>query len=234
MKEKIKVSAIYRITCLVTGSVYIGSSKDLYKRFRQYKQPNGSISKDIKESIQTYGIDNHEIRIMCEFDSNIPRKELYIYEDAFILLYVNRLGEDKILNSRCNDYKKWTSTEFKLTRKCKETTKQKISNSNKGKNIGKKASDISRKKISDARKGMKFTYEHKQRLREKSSQKGKFGKNHNKSKRVIQYSKDDIFIKLWDSIVDVERELGIGVSHISSVCKGKRKTTGGFKWKYAD
>ena len=33
---------------------------------------------------------------------------------------------------------------------------------------------------------------------------------------------------------EVERQLGISTSKISGVCKGKRKTTGGYKWKYYD
>ena len=32
---------------------------------------------------------------------------------------------------------------------------------------------------------------------------------------------------------EVERKLNISNSHISACCKGKRKTAGGYKWKYA-
>ena len=51
-------------------------------------------------------------------------------------------------------------------------------------------------------------------------------------RRVWQISKEGEKVKLWDSIAEAGKELGIGGSHITSVCKEKRKTTGGWRWKY--
>jgi hypothetical protein len=51
-------------------------------------------------------------------------------------------------------------------------------------------------------------------------------------KKISQFTLDGQYIKSFDSIIQVQRELGINGSHISSVCKGKRKTTGGYIWKY--
>ena len=51
-------------------------------------------------------------------------------------------------------------------------------------------------------------------------------------RRVEQLSLKDEPIKVWDSISDASRELKIGNSHITSVCKGNRKSTGGFSWRY--
>jgi hypothetical protein len=48
---------------------------------------------------------------------------------------------------------------------------------------------------------------------------------------VDQFDMDDNFIKRWRCIAEAARELGIGGSHISSVCNGRRTSTGGFKWK---
>jgi group I intron endonuclease len=48
--------------------------------------------------------------------------------------------------------------------------------------------------------------------------------------RINQYSLDGVFIKEWDSINEAEKELKI--YNISSVCKGKQDTAGGFIWKY--
>ena len=58
--------------------------------------------------------------------------------------------------------------------------------------------------------------------------------NRNNSKKVNQYSKKGIFIKTWDSISDVNRELGIDNSSISKVCKDKDNynSAGGYIWKY--
>lgn len=61
---------------------------------------------------------------------------------------------------------------------------------------------------------------------------GKLGKNNNKSIPILQFTKNGELVKKWDSIMDIERELGIRQPHVSSCCKGKRKTTGGFIWRY--
>lgn len=50
-------------------------------------------------------------------------------------------------------------------------------------------------------------------------------------KKVIQLSKDNEYISNYQSIRDASRALNIDASHISDVCKGKRKSAGGFIWK---
>ena len=39
---------------------------------------------------------------------------------------------------------------------------------------------------------------------------------------------------IWNCIKDVEDELKINSSSIVKCCKGKRKTAGGFVWKYVE
>lgn len=56
-------------------------------------------------------------------------------------------------------------------------------------------------------------------------------KKHNK--KVNQYDLQGNFIKTWDSSLIAENKLNIG-HHIGECCKGKRKTTGGYIWKYKD
>ena len=55
------------------------------------------------------------------------------------------------------------------------------------------------------------------------------------SKAVLQYSIDGRFLKEWPSATDAS--LGLGkkiIAGIGMVCKGKRKTAGGFIWKYKE
>ena len=55
----------------------------------------------------------------------------------------------------------------------------------------------------------------------------------NKNKRaVLQYDMSGSFIKEWDSIVTVSKELKIGSNNIITCCSGKSKSSGGFIWKY--
>ena len=49
---------------------------------------------------------------------------------------------------------------------------------------------------------------------------------------IIQYSKDNVYIREWESLADVTRQLGISTANICNVLKNKRISAGGFKWKY--
>lgn len=49
---------------------------------------------------------------------------------------------------------------------------------------------------------------------------------------IVQLSTNGFTIKTFSSAKEAENELNISRAHICSVCKGKRKTAGGFKWKY--
>ena len=52
-----------------------------------------------------------------------------------------------------------------------------------------------------------------------------------KYKEVNQYDLQGNFIKTWNSIKQAKENLGIS-AHISDCCEGKRKTAGGYIWKY--
>lgn len=63
--------------------------------------------------------------------------------------------------------------------------------------------------------------------------KGKKGKLNHNSKTTLQFDLDGNFIKKWDSVADIKRELGISVGCVSSCCRGEIKTAYGYLWKYA-
>lgn len=56
----------------------------------------------------------------------------------------------------------------------------------------------------------------------------------NKSKPVGQYTLDGKLIKVWQSTMEVKRQLGFSHGHISDVARGKRKTAYGYVWKYIE
>jgi hypothetical protein len=51
-------------------------------------------------------------------------------------------------------------------------------------------------------------------------------------KRVMQYTVAGQYTHTYNSILEASEKTGASARHISCVCKGKRKTTGGFVWKY--
>ena len=64
------------------------------------------------------------------------------------------------------------------------------------------------------------------------SSNAKFCKN-KFSKAVYQYTKDNIFIKKWDSISQINRELKYSKSNICRCCNDKQQFANGYIWKYA-
>ena len=66
-----KISAVYKITNVITGDFYIGSSKDVKRRWMQHKRPsvwkrfqNNPMYLDMKR----YGIDKFELQILEEVE----------------------------------------------------------------------------------------------------------------------------------------------------------------------
>lgn len=53
-----------------------------------------------------------------------------------------------------------------------------------------------------------------------------------KKKKVVQLTLEGNFVKIWDSLGDAQEKLGI--SNISYVCRGNRKSAGGYIWKYLE
>lgn len=65
---------------------------------------------------------------------------------------------------------------------------------------------------------------------------GKFGKEHNFSKAVIQLDLQGNFINEYDSITQACEAMGVNAKNpsISYVCKGKQKTAYGYRWRYKE
>lgn len=62
--------------------------------------------------------------------------------------------------------------------------------------------------------------------------KGIKGKDNKNSKLIIQLSLNDEKIKIWESSMEIERELGIDQASIIRCCRNKQKTSINYKWKY--
>lgn len=67
---------------------------------------------------------------------------------------------------------------------------------------------------------------------DKQHLKSKNGEDTRNTRGVTQFALDGSFIKRWYSISEASRNVGCQVRSIIRVCKGQRKSTGGFKWEY--
>ena len=59
-------------------------------------------------------------------------------------------------------------------------------------------------------------------------------KDKKETKPVFMISKDGEILKRFNSLGDAAREVGVDISAIIRVCKGKQKTSMGYKWTYAE
>lgn len=58
------------------------------------------------------------------------------------------------------------------------------------------------------------------------------GKEHKQSKPIIQFTINGKFIRQWDSVMDIEREMGLKHQNICHNALGKSSNCGGFIWRY--
>ena len=92
-------------------------------------------------------------------------------------------------------------------------------------------SEQTRKKISEALRGNVISMDTRKKI-SKSLKGARTGADSANAKKVVQYDIRGNFIKIWDSIIDVERELGIENGNISKCCNDTYKTAGGYIWRY--
>ena len=90
-------------------------------------------------------------------------------------------------------------------------------------------SDETKKKISLAQKGKACPSRGKAKT-EADKERIRDAQPHARS--IGQYSIDGTFLKAWQNISMAANELGLQRELISQTCRGKRKSHGGYGWKY--
>lgn len=229
------ICGIYKITS-PSGKVYIGLSYDIKRRFREYRRLDCKRQVKLYNSFIKYGLDRHEFKIIhvCE------EHELNKLEKYYVDLY-NSFNSQYGLNLRDGGGQNG---------RLSEETKKKLSigrMGNKHHNYGKNLSKEWREKISAGNKGRKMSESVKDNLRKIHTGKklsdeqkqaiskfhtGRMGQLCHNSIPIIQYSLSGEIIKRWDCAIEVTRGLGINQRNITSVCRKRRLTAGGFYWRY--
>jgi group I intron endonuclease len=237
---------IYKITN-PKGEIYIGLSKDIEKRWKQYKNRVGDSNKQLQESLRYFKYDTHffEIKELIEYsillteeenDKILREKERYwidFYNSNKNGLNGNRGGcgvgshtsesKQKISSAlkgkpKPDDFGEKRSKEFYT-----DEWKQKISQSNKGRispNKGKIGYN----------KGKIMTDDQKQKI--SLSLLGKKKPNAGGNKPIQQYTTSGQFIAEYKSVSEAHRLTNVSQAGISLCCNNKRMSSGGFKWKF--
>lgn len=194
-----------------SGKIYIGKSIDIKQRFYRYRKLHCKSQTKLYRSFIKYGLENHTFSILI----NCDKKDLDFFEIYYIKLFDSfKTGLNCTLGG-----------EGALGRILSEESRIRLSNSLKG-----------RKSWNE---GLKMSEDHKLKLRNASTNKGKKNpaqsirmKNkiaHNR-KSVFQFDFDGNFIKQYPSACSAMQETNI--KHITSVCRNERKSAGGYIWKY--
>jgi len=226
---------IYKITNLINGKIYIGQTSR--KRKKNYM---GS-GKLIKLAIKKYGRSKFSKEILeeCSNVEELNQKEIFyikMYNSTDLRFGYNidiggRKSKDSILHhlklSQLGSGKK-LSEEHKL--KIRENHHDVSGEKNPmfGKTHSEESIEKIKKRISEWNKNIGYSNETREKMGERTS--GRKNPNYNPMK-IVQISLSGEVIKIWDDLQSI-KEFGMNSKFISQVCRGKRKTAFGFKWKF--
>jgi hypothetical protein len=220
----IHITKIYLVTNCYNdpNKVYIGKTKTSRKLAHKYKF-GSQITYDCIDEISS--VDRKDW---------VPLESYWIHQFkqwGFDVLNKNEGGGGPEAHSEKTKQKMKENSPINGKSRSKEI-KNKISNSNKGKNGKPKGfitSDETKFKISNSNKGNTHSLETKQKISDL-----KKDKPTKKSTPVLQFSVDGEFIKEWGKIKEASTSLGkaLDTASITCCCKGKQKTAFGFIWKY--
>ena len=215
---------VYQHKNKINGKVYIGITSQKPEQRWSSQGCNYKSSPHFYSAIQKYGWDNFEHNILF---TDLTKEQACLKEQELIKEY-NSMNREFGYNS--------TSSGDIFT--MNEETKQKISqamirNQN---GLGHPCSEEKKEKISNAQKGRKFTEEHKQKLSEAaknrhvpcSEEKKQILKEKSHKKSVYCEELDKIF----ESVQECSRQLGIPATSISKLCNGRGKTLKGYHLRY--
>lgn len=150
---------------------------------------------------------------------------------------VNHKDEDKSNNNVSN--LEWCTYAYNniYGNRLSSETRKKIGEASKGRQTwsGKHHSQESKKKMSEAHKGKTLSEEHKRKVGvalkgHKVSDDGRkrIGEAHSKAVRCVETG------EIFSSITKAQEATHIHKSNISSCCRGKAKTAGGYHWEFVE
>ena len=116
-----KISAVYKITNTITGDCYIGSSKDVKRRWKEHKCPSAwkkCPNNQMYIDMQRYGIDKFEFQILEEVEAG----SLKVTEQKFIELLKPTYNN---INAKGWDIERYKESQRKAQNKYKKSDKGK-------------------------------------------------------------------------------------------------------------
>ena len=121
-----KIIGVYKITNTITGDFYIGSSKDVKRRWANHKclskwneHPNNPMYLDM----QRYGVDKFEFDILCEVEpEHLKEKEQQFIEKMHPIYNSNRANGLDV--ERLKESNRKANRKYRKSAKYKETRRK--------------------------------------------------------------------------------------------------------------
>jgi group I intron endonuclease len=223
---------IYITTNMKNGMKYLGQRK-LNQGWQSYLGSGMKLKKDIK----TFGKLNFSRNIICFCDT--PEELNQTEYDLSIFLNVVESPDWYNLVYGGGVSYGWHPSEETLKKKSLAFSGEKHPN------YGKHHSEETKKKIGDAQRGEKAhwygatgsknpNYNNHKLAGKNNPMYGKTNENNPRARKVVQLTKDGVFIKEWPCIKVASIELKICSTNIVMCCRKTYKSAGGFVWIYAD
>jgi len=186
-----RICGVYIIKCTTNDRYYVGSSVNIKSRWYVHLnelKKNIHHSSKLQRAFNKYGKESFVFEILEECE---PIKEIILKREQF---YIDSMSP---FFNICK-----TAGSF-LGKKCKESTKLKLSISN----TGKKRSKETCENIGKAKKGIPLTNEHKEKLRKANLGKVQSKEAINKQKETVRIKKEnEIKLLSDDEIIKIEEE----------------------------
>ena len=199
---------IYQITNDINGKIYIGKTEfSIEKRFKEHCQDAFSPQKEnrpLYQAMQKYGIEHFHIKLIEKTDKPEEREQYWIEQKrSFKYGYNATMGGD---GKKYLDYDMLIAAYQELQSLTEVAKKYGCDPSHLSLIL--KSNNI--KIISSPEQNKKLF-----------------------SQTINQYDLDGNYIQTFPSAHEAAKSLNKkGVSHITDVCKGRRKTAYGYIWKY--
>lgn len=227
---------VYRHTS-PNGKVYIGIT--CQNPVRRWANGHGyRMNPYFQNAIQKYEWDNFTHEILC---SDLTKEEACELEIELISFHKNNNDEDGYNISSGGEA---TSAGIKHS----EDARRKMSECRLGEKhpfYGKKLSEEHRRKLSEAHKGYKPTPEEcrqrsERQIGEKNHNYGKHLSEETRNKMreshrkyvIVQMDMDGVVIATFPTTRVAATAIGGHATAIAAVCRGKHKSTAGYRWKY--
>ena len=155
------ISAVYKITNTVTGDFYIGSSKNVKKRWADHKCPstwNKCPNNPMYIDMKKYGTDKFVFEILEEVEIEKLKEKEQKFIETLKPTYNNR-NANGLDVERCKETKKKANKEYQKSDKYKESHRKankKYQKSDKGKEYNKKYSKSDKGKESHKKAANKY------------------------------------------------------------------------------